>query len=392
MKEKYIVLRNARPDAGGSSFGMPAGEGVATATTSTPSISVEVEVVERRDFPSLARRADVESAAPAIPMRLIAPIMGQDMGNPAAQETAWGVRAVKADTSPFSGDGIVVAVLDTGIDASHPAFAGMEIIEKDFTGEGNGDTHGHGTHCAGTIFGRITGNRRIGVAPGVKKALIGKVLGRRGGGSDQIVEAIQWAVKNGANVISMSLGMDFPGLVKQLEEGGMETEPATSAALEGYRANVHLFERLASLVKGNKTGVIIVAAAGNESHRPLYEIAVSLPAVCEGIISVAALGQGSNGFSVAPFSNTFANVSGPGVEIVSAKPGGGFTTMSGTSMATPHVAGVAALWAEKIKKGIGSLNTLELNTSLLGSAIRDDLQAGFDPSDIGLGQVQAPQK
>jgi len=389
MKEKYIILRNTR---GGPSPGTSAGGGVATATTSAPSISVEVEEVDRRDVPALSRRADVESATPAVPMKLIAPIMGKDMASPAAQEVSWGVRAVKADTSPFSGDGIVVAVLDTGIDATHPAFAGMEIIEEDFTGEGNGDTHGHGTHCAGTIFGKTTGNRRIGVAPGVKKALIGKVLGRGGGGSDQIVEAIQWAVKNGANVISMSLGMDFPGLVKQLEEGGMETEPATSVALEGYRANVHMFERLASLVKGNKTGVVIVAAAGNESHRPLYEIAVGLPAVCEGIISVAALGQGSTGFSVAPFSNTFANVSGPGVEIISAKPGGGFAAMSGTSMATPHVAGVAALWAEKIKKGVGSLSALELNTSLLGSATRDNLQAGFDPSDIGLGQVQAPQK
>jgi subtilisin family serine protease len=81
---------------------------------------------------------------------------------------------VGADTSPFSGDGIVVAVLDTGIDASHPAFEGVDIVQKDFTGEGVGDQHGHGTHCAGTIFGRTSEGTRIGVAPGVKKALIGK--------------------------------------------------------------------------------------------------------------------------------------------------------------------------------------------------------------------------
>ena len=82
-----------------------------------------------------------------------------------------------ADTSSCTGNGIVVAVLDTGIDASHPAFAGVEVIQKDFTGEGDGDQHGHGTHCAGTIFGRNVNGTRIGVAMGVKKALIGKVLG-----------------------------------------------------------------------------------------------------------------------------------------------------------------------------------------------------------------------
>ena len=77
-------------------------------------------------------------------------------------------------------------------------------------------------------------------------ALIGKVLGAQGGGSsEQIVSAIQWAVENGANVISMSLGMDFPGFVAQLEQAGLPTELATSRALEGYRANVQLFERLA---------------------------------------------------------------------------------------------------------------------------------------------------
>ena len=124
--------------------------------------------------------------------------------------------AVKADVSPFDGSDVVVAILDTGIAKNHPAFAGVTIIEEDFTGEGNGDTHGHGTHCAGTVFGRDVDGTRIGVAPGVKKALIGKVLGDEGGGSDAIVRAINWALEEGANVISMSLGIDFPGFVDAL--------------------------------------------------------------------------------------------------------------------------------------------------------------------------------
>ena len=136
---------------------------------------------------------------------------------------------------------------------------------------------------------------------------------------------------------------------------------------------------------------MIVAAAGNESQRtdPKFEIAVSPPAVADGIVSVAALGQSGNDFVVAPFSNTGANVSGPGVAVTSAKRGGGLVDMSGTSMATPHVAGVAALWAQKLK-AMGGLNGLQLTTRLVGTAVQDELQAGFDPADVGAGMVQAP--
>ncbi len=388
MKEKHIILRNLRPSTADPFLGPLSG---VAAVTAAPVI--EIDEIERSKIPELTSKGDVLAIAPVIPMRLIAPVEVSDAALPAAAGTAWGVSAVGADTSPFTGDGIVVAVLDTGIDATHPAFAGVEIVQQDFTGEGDGDQHGHGTHCAGTIFGRTTGGKRIGVAPGVKKALIGKVLGEQSGGSDQIASAVQWAVDNGANVISMSLGIDFPGFVKRLQDSGLRPEPAVSRALEGYRQNVQLFERLASLIRAQglfSRSVVLIAAAGNESDRPNFEIAVSPPAVSEGFISVAALGQASGGLAVPSFSNTFANVAGPGVAIESAKPGGGFVTMSGTSMATPHVAGVAALWAEKIKSG-GQLSSGLLTARLIGSANTNGLKPGFDPLDIGAGLVRAPQ-
>jgi subtilisin family serine protease len=394
MKEKHIILRSTRAATGDLFLGPRSLPG---ASESVPvGLSVEVEDIDRHSISVLTRNADVLAVAPSIPMKLIAPVEVQVTAELEASGVAWGVTAVGADSSPFSGDGIVVAILDTGIDAAHAAFSGVDIIQKDFTGEGNGDQNGHGTHCAGTIFGRTTDGIRIGVAPGVKKALIGKVLGSQGGTSEQIVSAMQWAVENGANVISMSLGMDFPGFVEELQRRGFPPALATSRALEGYRANIQLFERLASLIRAQgafSQATIIIAAAGNESRRdedPDFEIAVSPPAVAEGIISVAALGQGNHGFTVAAFSNTGANVSGPGVGIISARVGGGLRTLSGTSMATPHVAGVAALWAGKIK-GSGMLNSLQLTARLIGSSSTEALQSGLDPFDIGAGLVRAPQ-
>lgn len=389
MKEKYIVLR-ASPARTRSSGGPGAGP------RASGGLSVDVAEVDSRKVAALARSAGVRAVARDMPMKLIAPVAFQSAGKAVAAGVAWGVKAVGADTSSFAGEGITVAVLDTGIDASHPAFSGVAVTEEDFTGEGNGDRDGHGTHCAGTIFGRTIQGIRIGVAPKVKRALIGKVLGTKGAGSEQIAKGIQWAVSNGANVISMSIGIDFPGYVAQLEGEGFPTELATTRALEGYRANVQLFERLAALIRAQETfyqAVVIVAAAGNESKRdvdPKFAIAVSPPAVADGIVSVAAVGEGDQGLTIAPFSNTGAVVSGPGVGIVSAALGGGVTTKSGTSMATPHVAGVAALWAEKINQ-TGRLSFLELRSRLIASAGSEALQEGFDPSDVGAGVVQAPQ-
>lgn len=394
MADKHIVLRANRAWTGDVFLGPSAGT---RGSESTPaSLQVDVEEIGLDEIPRLTRHRDVVAVAPSMPIMLVKP-RSEPMAATAAGTTAWGVTAVGADTSPFSGDGIVAAVLDTGIDRQHPAFAGVMLVEKDFTGDGNGDAHGHGTHCAGTVFGRDVNGTRIGVARGLKRALIGKVLGGQGGGSDAIVRAIQWAVDEGAHVISMSLGIDFPGFVAKLQARGFPPELATSRALEGYRANVQLFERLASLLRAQgafRQTVIIVAAAGNESQtdvNPEFKIAVSPPAVSEGIVSVAALGQGPNGLTVAPFSNTGANVAAPGVQIVSAKAGGGLTGMSGTSMATPHVAGVAALWAQKLSVA-GSLTPVQLAARLIGSGTTTGLATNVEPGDIGSGLVQAPQQ
>lgn len=396
MKIKQVLLRSKSQVATSDPFA--ASSAMARGLDFAPAIlNIETEEVDTRDIPLLARDRTVLAMAPVMPMKLIAPLKSELDVVPKLGIETWGVRVIGADKSPYTGYGITVAVLDTGIDSKHDAFSDIKIVEKDFTGEGNGDRNGHGTHCAGTIFGRDVQGMRIGVAVGVKKVIIGKVLGENGGGStDQILDGIMWAVENGAHIISMSLGMDFPGYVKYLVEKDYPVELATSLALDAHRANTQLFDRLAALMRTNgnfSQPVIIIAAAGNESRRTLnpdWKISVSPPAVAEGIISVAALDETANGdLVVASFSNAGANVSAPGVSVVSAKAGGGLVSLSGTSMAAPHVAGVAAQWAEKISRN-GRLNATELTARLIGSANTIGFEGGYDPFDIGAGVIRAP--
>ncbi len=390
MLQKYVIVEKsdaARPGHRPGAF--PAAEGEARPPR------VEVDELSPARASALRQRRTTMALAPVMPMKLIRPVAIIEADAAGAGPT-WGVRAVGADTSPWTGDGAVVAVLDTGIDPTHPAFAGVDLVRRNFTGESDDDLHGHGTHCAGTIFGRDVAGTRIGVARGVRKAIIGKVLGEGGGGSDQIVQAINWAVSEGAVVVSMSLGIDFPGYVAELIGQDVPADLATSIALDAYRTNVDLFESIAALISAQAAfgrPSLLVAAAGNESRREVnadYEIAVSPPAVAKGFVSVAALGDGATGFSIADFSNTGARVAGPGVDVVSAKRGGGLVSMSGTSMATPHVAGVAALWAQKLAAA-GALDARALEARLTGTASAAHLIAGFDPGDVGGGMVQAPQ-
>lgn len=351
----------------------------------------ELTLAERND---LRRDPRTRAIAAPMPMKLIQPVKQNaastaDMGN-----TTWGIDAVKATQSPFDGSGITVAVLDTGIDPSHPAFANVQIEQRNFTTETANDLHGHGTHCAGTIFGGAIDGKRIGVAPKVKRALIGKVLGEGGGSSTTIAQAIQWAVNQGAHVISMSLGIDFPGYVDYLvNNDGIDINPATSMALEAYRANINLFTELSRFVRAQSMfgeGTLIVAASGNESARPDYEIAVAPPAAGTGIIAVGALQETENGLNVASFSNNQVDISAPGVNIISAIPNGELASMSGTSMATPHVAGVAALWAQRQLEVTNGINSQRLFARLISHGTMEALADGVEAEDVGTGIVQAP--
>ncbi len=229
-------------------------------------------------------------------------------------------------------------------------------------------------------------------------ALIAKVLGAGGAGTTKsLSQAIVWALEQGAHILTMSLGIDFPGYVKSLiEKDETPSEVATSKALEAYRETIRFFDRLSELATNPGPfgpGALLIAAAGNESRRDgdrPFDINVSPPAAALGMVAVGALERtDSSGktLKVAPFSNTGAHVAAPGVGILSAKPGGGYLEMTGTSMAAPHVAGVAALWAAKVLKEDGELDARQLSNRVIGSAKRS---RGWRKVDVGAGLVQAP--
>jgi subtilisin len=225
----------------------------------------------------------------------------------------WGVERVGAPKAwaRTQGEGATVAVIDTGIDASHPDLAGqvaggVNILDPQHPDNWK-DDEGHGTHVSGTIAGSGRNGGIAGVAPMAKLYAV-KVLDKDGNGNySDVIAGIEWAMNHGIKIANMSLGAD---------EGSEPLHRAVQAALA--------------------KGMIIIAAAGNTGGP------VGFPGAYPETIAVGASDSSDH---VAPFSSRGPEVSyiAPGVEIVSTKMGGGYTSLSGTSMASPHISGLAAL-------------------------------------------------
>jgi len=370
-----------------------------------PRPAVHLEKLTAQELQELSAEPEFVAAAEVMATRLLSPVAEAAAAPDAIsvegrrQRQSWGVAAVGADRSKYTGADVSVALLDTGIDAAHPAFRGVDLVERDFTGHGDGDECGHGTHCAGTIFGRAVDGVRIGVAPGVRRALIGKVLGPDGGNSDMLIRGLAWAHEQGAHVISMSVGLDFAMTVEQRTAEGWESSLATAVALEAYTANLRLLDRLLQMLRMQEPftgGALLVAAAGNDSRRGVggdHIMSACPPCGSDRIVSVGALDRASQGgsYQVSSFSNCGVELTAPGRDIVSAAAGGGLKVQSGTSTAAPHVAGVAALWWQAVRQSDLPANATLVRGKLLASAARDGFSLAVYPGDRGAGRVVAPR-
>ncbi|KAA2254657.1 S8 family peptidase [Solihabitans fulvus] len=244
------------------------------------------------------------------------------------------VGAPAAWQAGYDGTGVTVGVLDTGIDATHPDLAGKVVAAQDFTDEGTmADGVGHGTHVASILAGTGTGSagRYKGVAPGAR-LVVGRVLDSSGYGLDSwVIAGMEWIAPQ-VPVVSMSLGEDSP------TGGGPVTDAVNDLTA--------------------KTGTLFVVAAGNSGPA----VSIASPADADGALAVGAVDKKDQ---FAPFSSrgprfgdgaVKPNISAPGVNIVAARAAGTsmgdpvndlYTSASGTSMATPHVAGAAAILAEQ---------------------------------------------
>ncbi|WP_132189707.1 MULTISPECIES: S8 family serine peptidase [Kribbella] len=268
----------------------------------------------------------------------------------------------------YDGRGVKVAVLDTGYDQNHPDLKKQVVESQSFVpDQAVQDEHGHGTHTASIVagLGTASAGQRKGVAPGAQ-LLIGKVLDNSGSGLDsEAIAGMEWAVQQGAKVISMSLG--------GLPSDG--TDPMSEAV-----------DRLSA-----SSDALFVVAAGNSG----MEETVGTPGAAEAALTVGAVDRDDR---LAAFSSRGPRlgdgalkpeVTAPGVEIVAARAAGTeqghevgeyYTALSGTSMATPHVAGAAAILAQRHPEWTGE----QLKSALAATAVPGK---GATPVQQGLGRI-----
>lgn len=323
-----------------------------------PNLGIALGTVDRAGLAALEKDPDVATVTGAPP---ISPIWPEHVAAAKApKDLTWGLKALRVEAlwnAGYTGKGVRVGHLDTGFDGNHPMAKGavLKFAEFDLFGDLKSpapkayDTDDHGTHSGITIAGRAAGNRHAGVAPEAR--LLSAIVIEGGNALARVLGGIDWALGEGMQVLSMSLGF------------------------RGWWDN---FVPIMAVLRARN--VLPVIAVGNEGPGTSRS-----PGNYPNVLSVGAMDENGR---VANFSSSqsFARqqrpnvpyLVAPGVDIISAKPGGGYQSMDGTSMATPHVAGLAAL----LYQANPNASVAEVENAILGSCT---LRPGMRPSRAGAG-------
>jgi subtilisin len=331
---------------------------VPAGTTTGPAADSPLDSWEQETFfyaddgTATATPADPSTATPADP----SPATPADPSTAATANVTCGLDITQVAKSTNDGSGIKLCVLDTGIDLNHPDFSGRTIVSFSFIpGQAVQDGHSHGTHTAGTAAGpkAPASGPRYGIAYNAS-LYIGKVLSDGGAGvGGSVIAGMNWALANNCDVISMSLEAPV-GVQKTYTQLGQKALDQKS---------------------------LIIAAAGNDSSRPGTVANTGAPANSPTVMAVAGVDCSLNMYTRS--NGGKIEIAGPGVDVLSSVPmPTQYGTKSGTSMATPHVSGIAALWAQSD----ANLRGQALWTAVTGVA----KSLGQPATDVGAGLVQAP--
>jgi subtilisin family serine protease len=311
-----------------------------------PNLGVALGTVDRDGLAALKAHEDVDRVSGTPQIRLIKPVVRAAATLP--DSMTWGIKFLeikKLWDQGLTGKGVIVGHLDTGVDGDHTAlknaladFTEFDLLGKEVTPKPKAhDSDEHGTHTAATIVGRAVQGKSVGVAPG---ATLASALVIEGGDAvARVLGGMDWAVGKGIRVLSMSLG--FPGFIND-------------------------FLQLTRILRAR--GILPVFAVGNE-----FAGTSRSPGNYTQALSVGAFNEQGE---VADFSSSqifkrktdpiVPDLVGPGVDVISAMPGGGFQLMSGSSMATPHLAGLAALlWEAKPNATVNQIEKAIFNSCKL---------------------------
>jgi subtilisin family serine protease len=322
-----------------------------------PALGLLLGTVQPEGLKQLRTDPRIQSVHSAPPLSLVRPVHTKKASKPS--QVTWGLDRLRVPAlwnHGLTGKGVLVGHLDTGVDGAHPAlkgaikhFAEFDLQGDQVPGAKPSDSDEHGTHTAGTILGRSVGKTAFGVAPGAQ--LASAMVIEHGDVIARVLAGMDWAVSLGVRILSMSLG------------------------LRGYTED---FLPLTRILRARN--ILPVFAAGNEGPGQTrspgnYAEALSVGAVDSNDV---VAGFSSSGHFNRPSDPIVPDLAAPGVDVVSSVPGNAYAQMSGTSMATPHVAGLAALLMEAKPEATAD----EVENAIFKSCA---LSTGMSPDRAGRG-------